>query len=433
MDKGEFRVAGIVISMNYVCVDLNEHFTQISYYNAGMKEPVTLSGKVGSSRYLIPTAIQKKIGLGQWFFADETVHNAIVIDHLLERALKKEEILCDGTTIHAESIFLIFIRKLLTLSAAAGCSKQNSNFVFTIEKLDHSLIELLAWAGEQLDIPAEQFRVCSYEESFAHYVMNQDKSIWVNEVMCFEFRNTHFKEYRLLQDRRMKPVILTVESRNNFAFEEMEQLQVQSTKDELFFQVLQNSFNGRIVSGVYLVGEGFEGDWMIKSKQKLCQGRRVFAGQNLFSKGGCYYGLWEWTRANVSEEVTYLFLGEQKSMRNFGVIVQNGTVESFLPILNAGENWQDAKGELDLILESNQEPVYLIFVLKDLKGKTVMEYRFDMDNFPLRPCKASRIQLKAWMNERQDIHVRIEDRGFGTLFSSSNRVWEVTYEQMDQE
>ena len=432
MDKGEFRFTGIVKCMNYVCVDLNERFTQISYYNAGMKEPVTLSGKVGSSRYLISTAIQKKIGLGQWFFADETVANSIIIDRLLERALNNEELICDGTTMFAEQIFLIFIRKLLSLSGAAGCGKGNSNYIFTVEKLESGLVTLLERIRKQLDIPAHQFKICSYEESFAHYVMNQDKNIWVNEVMCFEFRDSHLKEYRLIQEKRMKPVILSVETKTNYAFEEMEQLQVKSTKDELFYQILQNSLNGRIVSGVYLVGEGFEGDWMDKSKQKLCQGRRVFAGQNLFSKGGCFYGLWEWTRNSKEEEITYLFLSEQKSMRNFCVMVQNKNAEVPLPLLNAGENWQDARGQMDLILDTNQEPVELKFALKDLKGTTVMEYQYQLDDFPMRPQKASRIRILAWMNERQDIHVRIEDCGFGTLYPSSNRFWEVIYEQMDQ-
>ena len=432
MDKGEFRFTGIVKSMNYVCVDLNERFTQISYYNAGMKEPVTLSGKVGSSRYLISTAIQKKIGLGQWFFADETVVNSIVIDRLLERALSNEELICDGMAIDAEQIFFIFIRKLLSLSSAAGCSKANSNYIFTVEKLEAGLVELLERIRKQLEIPKQQFKICSYEESFAHYVMNQDKNIWVNEVICFEFRDLHFKEYRLLLDKRMKPAILSVETKINFAFEEMEQLQVQSTKDELFYQILQNSLNGRIVSGIYLVGEGFEGDWMDKSKPKLCQGRRVFVGQNLFSKGGCFYGLWEWTRNCKEEEITYLFLSDQKSKRNFCVMVHNKNLDASLPLLNAGENWQDARGQMELILETNQEPVELKFALKDLMGTTVMEYQFQLDDFPLRPLKASRIRITAWMNERQDIHVRIEDCGFGYLYPSSNRVWEVIYEQMDQ-
>ena len=418
--------------MNYIGVDLNERFTQISYYNVGMKEPVTLSGKVGSTRYLISTAIQKKIGLGQWFFADETLTDAVVIDHLLEKSLAGEEIVCDGLVMEAKQVFLIFIRKLLSLAGAAGCQKNNSTYIFIVETLGTEMVELLNLVRKHMDINPEQFKICSYEESFAHYVMNQDKNIWVNEVVLYEYRTCYFKEYRLIQDKRMKPVILSVETKSDCAFKEMEQLQVQSTKDELFYQVLLNSFNGRIVSGVYLVGDGFEGNWMEKSKQKLCQGRRVFVGQNLFSKGGCYYGLWERLRMEKQEDPTYLFLNEQKSMRNFCVILGNGNSQIPVPILDAGENWQDAKGEMDLILETNQETVELNFVLKDLKGQTVMEYEYELEHFPIRPDKASRIKVCAWMNEKQDIHVKIMDCGFGMLYPSSNKVWEVVYEQMDQ-
>lgn len=417
--------------MNYVCIDLNNQFSQISYFNETMKEPITLSGKVGSTRYIIPTALRKKRGLGQWFFVEEQMQDSIIVDELLERALNKEEVLCEEEPIDARIIFSIFIRKLLSLSAAAGCSKNNSIFVFTVEIMNEQTVELLTSIGEQMGIEDIQMRICTYEESFAHYVMNQEKNVYANEVFLYEYRPPFFKQYVLTQDRGMIPTILSIESRQSFVFEEMNQLSVQTTQDELFYQVAAHSLNGKIVSSVFLVGNGFEGNWMEKSKQKICQGRRVFLGQNLFSKGGCFYGKWEYDREHNKENIKYLYLSEMKSQRNFCVMIKSNEGMVAVPLLDAGKNWQDAKGSMDLILIENQGSAALDFVLKNLKGQSVSECRLNLEGIANRPDKATRIHISGWMNEKKDIHIKVSDCGFGPIYPSTGKEWEVVYEQMD--
>jgi len=227
------------------------------------------------------------------------------------------------------------------------------------------------------------------------------------------------------------PKILSIEKRQSFVFEEMDQLSVQTTQDELFYQVAANSLNGKVVSSIFLVGNGFEGDWMDKSKQKICQGRRVFLGQNLFSKGGCFYGQWEHDREEKRESVKYLYLSEMKSQYNFCVLIQSNQGIIPVPLLDAGKNWQDSKGSLSLILAESQGNVALDFVLKNLKGKTVSEYRLDLDGIANRPDKAIRIKINGWMNENQDIHINVRDCGLGHSYPSTGKEWEAVYEQMD--
>ena len=38
---------------------------------------------------------------------------------------------------------------------------------------------------------------------------------------------------------------------------------------------------------IYLTGEGFENNWYPNSLKVLCNGRRAFLGNNLYSKGAC--------------------------------------------------------------------------------------------------------------------------------------------------
>lgn len=58
--------------------------------------------------------------------------------------------------------------------------------------------------------------------------------------------------------------------------------------DAMFSKFIESVFDKRIVSSVFLTGEGFENDWYPKSLRVLCNGRRAFIGNNLYSKGACY-------------------------------------------------------------------------------------------------------------------------------------------------
>ena len=58
--------------------------------------------------------------------------------------------------------------------------------------------------------------------------------------------------------------------------------------DDNFKAFIQNIFEKKVVSSVFLTGEGFEKNWYPDSLRVLCNGRRAFIGNNLYSKGACY-------------------------------------------------------------------------------------------------------------------------------------------------
>ncbi|MCB5595164.1 DUF5716 family protein, partial [Mediterraneibacter gnavus] len=43
-----------------------------------------------------------------------------------------------------------------------------------------------------------------------------------------------------------------------------------------------------MVSAGFVTGEGFENNWYPTSLRGLCNGRRAFIGNKLYSKGACY-------------------------------------------------------------------------------------------------------------------------------------------------
>lgn len=89
--------------------------------------------------------------------------------------------------------------------------------------------------------------------------------------------------------------------------------------DKAFLRLAELSFGSRAVSSVFLIGDGFSEEWMKDSLRFLCRGRRVFQGNNLFSKGACN-GMQE--RIHVSPTGReYIFLGNDKLKANVGMDV----------------------------------------------------------------------------------------------------------------
>ena len=62
----------------------------------------------------------------------------------------------------------------------------------------------------------------------------------------------------------------------------------EKSPDESFKSMIENVFEKKVISSVYLTGEGFEKNWYPNSLRVLCNGRRAFMGNNLYSKGACY-------------------------------------------------------------------------------------------------------------------------------------------------
>ena len=57
--------------------------------------------------------------------------------------------------------------------------------------------------------------------------------------------------------------------------------------DEALLEIAQDACGKGLIGSIFLIGDGFQGDWMKESLRFLCRGRRVFQGNNLFSKGAC--------------------------------------------------------------------------------------------------------------------------------------------------
>ena len=285
-------------------------------------------------------------------------------------------------------------------------------------------MDVLGKVAAGLQLKAGHIAFQNYSESFYAYTLHQEKEIWKNDVVIFEYH--HFLKMLCLEcNRRTRPQVVFIERRDfpgveRRVWKEEEagrQLQMEEL-DALFLHLAGEALSGRMVSTVFLLGDGFKESWMKESLKFLCRNRRVFQGNNLYSKGACY-GMRE--RINPGREwQEYVYLGDEKLKSNIGLRALRQGEDSYFAVLDAGTNWYEAFSEFEIILEEGNT---VEFVITPLTGGNVTNRSVSLDGLPERPGRTTRLNVQVEMASVNQAVVTVSDLGFGELFKSSGKAW----------
>ena len=289
----------------YIGIELGNRWTQVSCYHQGMTEPETRSTVAGTELYRIPTAICKRKLTGKWCFGEEASRLAetgegMYAEYLLHKALKRETVFLDKEY-QAEDLLFVFLRKALRIALPAKGASAVKRCVFSIKEVTDAMVLLLQNMAEKLGFSEEQLIIQDHRESFYAYAVCQEQELWQYDVLLYSCSGEEIWQKRLISSRKTKPRVTEVEEVCLGKLPEDV-----SQWDMAFARMLQDSMSGRIVSSVYLIGSGFEGDWMKESLQVICRGKRAFQGKNLYTKGACYAGMLE---VHQEEAQTVYFCG----------------------------------------------------------------------------------------------------------------------------
>lgn len=400
----------------YVGIDIDDSNAVITYYQAQMSEPETLSPIAGSEIFQIPVLLAKKKGVEQWFIGVEAERAAQLegekpVDKLLSRALENNETFIDGVSMQAAELLYIFIKKLLLLASRLGNPQVPDCLAISLETLSRERINLFAWIAQELGIKRSNLLLLDRKESFYYFVYNQKKELWVHSVYLFDYRDEQMKCVLIERNTRTIPQMITITE----TCHKMDK----TNQDEGFYRILMECFKGNIVSAAYLVGDGFEGNWMNLCISYLCRGRRAFIGKNLYSKGACY-------AAVVREEKLpwpYVYIGENEMKVNVSLKVLTRGGEEFYSLISAGENWYETFGECEVILDGEKEVDFWLQLPHSREAKI---QKLELADLPQRAPKMTRLRICARPLSDTQVKIVIQDLGFGEILKSSGQSWEYT-------
>ena len=414
----DLGVAGV-----YYGLDITDKYALVSIYKSNMDEPETLSTVVGSEMFQIPMYLAKRRGMGQWYIGNEgkrqvQLNAAEGVDMLLQKALRRENVWLDTAEYPALELFLIYLRKLLTLPGQLFGNAPLEKLVITVPNIDMEYMELFAVVCNRLGLDASQVLFIDRGESFYYYALNQRADVFYNDVMLFDLEDNQLVGCRLHRNQDTRPQLIKLENQN-FG-------QLLDNKDERFLQILQSTFEGREISSVFLTGDGFDGDWMKQSLAYMCHNRRVFAGKNLYSKGACYAGFIK----NNKTDWPFVFMGDQELKVNLSLKVLNHNELQFISLLDAGDNWFESEHSCEVILDGTKEIEF--WIQRPDRRQASVEV-LELRDLPDRENRTTRLRITTKPISDRDIKITIRDLGFGEIVPSTNKVWEHEISIMVQE
>lgn len=398
--------------------DMNEKNCQISFYDGSKDEPETL--QVAADNYQIPLVI----GYFQerWIYGKEakrlaTVSLGYTVSDLFEKAVRRERIRLGSKNYDAVWLLAKFVE--LSLEGF----EEIEFITFSTPETNIDMSKMLKGIGQHLGIPKPHVCVQDYKESFCQYMMFQPKELWQYESALFFCDDQMIKAYmlrRLNVDTSHVPgVFVTVDEVANAHMKELEALypiiseEKANDADASFKAMIENVFEKKVVSSVYLTGEGFENNWYPNSQKVLCNGRRAFLGNNLYSKGACYTSI----RKCADKEEGPVYLDESKLMERIALRMRVNGQEGWYPIVSWGEHWYEADGQWEVLLEDLSDIEILI---ESLSGEEMQVEKVSLEGMPERNDYSMRMQVEVMFLDEKTCKLTFKDIGFGEFFPATD-------------
>lgn len=414
--------------------DLGEQYSQISYCLYGNEDVEMVATVVGTKQYNIPTMLCKRKGVNQWYYGKDAVkhreeEDMLPVEGLITLARKGEQIELDGETYDPAALLTLFIKRSMTLMNFVASIESIDAIMFTVDELDDRMVEILAQAAANLNLKTSRIYFQSHTESFYYFVLHQPPELWNYQVIACEHNGTRLKTYRLECNKRTTPIVTLIEEQiyNTLVIpaeseEETIRQDAYRLADERFLGILQKMCEGRIVSSAYLLGDGFRAGWDERSVQFLCHNRRVFRGNNLFSRGACFGLIEKLEPSEVGQK--HVFLGRDKLKSNIGMNVLRQGKDSYFALLDAGENWYEVHKECEFLLGKDKE---LTFVITPLTGKNKELMEIPLNNASASGAPYTRYRMEVSMSASDTVQIKVTDLGFGEFFAASGQVWEESF------
>lgn len=406
--------------------DLNREYAQISYCKIDSDTPETLSTITGTDDYNIPLVLSKRRSDGQWCIGAEALEavndgDGELVTDLLTRAIDCELVTVQRAQYQAKDLLALFIKRSLAMLPMMTTPEKIGDIVIAVRNADNRIIPTLQETVGVLKSNSEKISFISYEESVFYYTLYQPEELQKHQILVCDASEEYLWSYRLERNHFVNPVLATVEAVEHKDFLVKDTYTPGTKRDETFKAIVGRLCDNRIYSGIFLIGEGFYEDWCKESLRFLCKNRRVFKGNNLFSKGAALAAKEKTNPSGYEKNI--LFLGKDKLKANIGIRIFKDGHETILPLMEAGVHWYEAEGCREVILnETDILPITIEYVTKN--GSAVAD--FPLKGLVCEPGRLTRVRVTAGMQADNVVSLKVTDLGFGEIYPTSGLEWEET-------
>lgn len=407
-----------------VGIDIGERTTQINCFDFTSYEPVSIGRNIGGERkYEIPTALAVDTRKGEWYWADEEIEDpehVIFFHYLLADVMRGDTITVGEYSVESHQVLKRFLVKVLSILTEYYPKDKIRKLVITVADKKEKFVRMLQKIGEELNFPPGVLVVQNHRQSYMYYAISQPKELWVNNVGLFELDNGRLTYLQINIDRKTIPYIIGVTEKDLSDGIDWEGLEKQGAEkiSYAFLNAANTALHKQYVTTVYVTGKGFEKEWAGETLKELCTGRRVFSGQNLFTKGACYAAR---ELSGQGKLTDCLFLDEDMIASNVSLRLYTDARMQDILVAKAGSVWNEVDTSVDVIPDDEEE--IQITIQNILKHET-RAHMLSLSGFSGRENKMTRFTIRIRFADSKTCIVTLKDNGFGEFCPSSNRVWE---------
>lgn len=385
--------------------DLCDDKTQIAVYNRDTREP-ELVGVTEENPYAI---FETAVGL----------EGMEPIRDFLRRIRRGEEIIVDGKVSHPVNVLAYYFRKSLSVVRKLYAPQTIQHLVITVQDSSLAFVQMIYEALARLGIEKDRATVINHKQSYLYYTLYQKPELWINDVGLFDFDGENLLYYQIQLDRKCTPILAGVTEKDySDAMEPRENSD--DRKSVALESVVQGAIHKKILSTLYMTGQGFEEAWTDEVLRKLCVGRRLFKGHNLYVSGACYAAKEFGDYAKLSD---YLLMDGDMIDNHLSIKLYKDGKEQKVTLAKAGTPWYQVDQTLQLIPDGDSE---LCITVENIFTKEENHLFFELEPVMGKIEKGCRLAVRIRFNDKQTLIVTIKDMGFGEIYPTSNRIWEKT-------
>ncbi len=396
----------------FIGIDLNDARAMVSLFHEGMAEPQTVSTVEGEERFRIPTAVFCS-DAGKYYYGDEAVKRRNDPDGSYFSDLLEESL--DGNNVIYRNMLVLFLRRLMRFSERYDEYGLEPCLAIAVPEINDDVVALFQTVMEELEFTAPNFQIMSYSESFFAYAYHQEASVYSHDIALFDYEKEKVNSILLHADTsgEIRRVSAQLDEWDFPGYLEGHKAEM----DEFFSGIIKEAFEKDIISGVYFVGDGFDGGWLNASLRAVGPNKRVFKGKNLYTVGACYAAY----RYRFTEGWNFYFDCPYKLQGEISLQVMVDGESKFIRLVQLGENWFSPTEKYYFLYDGNPTMETWTRVRQRMEAR---KDSFTLEFMPERAPRSIRLSIQAFPLNGREVMLRVMDEGFGELFESSGKVWE---------
>jgi hypothetical protein len=423
-------------------IDIGSQLTQVSYFDDKRNEAFSLRltktagiPRIGKDQddkeiFQIPTVLALDAAHNQWYFGNDALERRgiadIFINDLLTPVMTMDKISSGTFHFTTSEILKVFIHKLMTIVRNSFPLDKIGFVVVAYEEVNERLEDATRKVMADEGIDSGRLMVADHTKAYMYYATCQKPELMSNNIGLLEFRkNRHsdakveLKLVKLFVNRQKKPFIVTAEPHDLSRDLNSDEFRGQDQAHQItyFTNLCNTNFYSSVITTVYITGSEYAGDYLEPSLKRLVGGRRIFRGENLYTRGAAY-------AAAISAGI----------YENHVVIVDNSSVTSNISLrlftggsikecifVPAGSSWNKTDISFDIIPDKEDE---LSIVVENVVTHEKKVHLLTLNNIDRRPQRMTRFNLRIRFAGSNDCIITMKDMGFGDIIPSSNMVWE---------